>query len=176
MKHFDVASDIEIVQELLGLSVSELAEQIGIAERSVYGWKTNAEQISHKNLEKIYDFAYSKNIRLNKIKAQYSREECAAGHKVLFHGSKTYIDGTLSVEKAKDGKALLLHDLPADVTDISCIRGEMTAQVYGANIPSLLAEAGIRPYVIAAMIILAKSEDPKAAFKTIAEKATKRYF
>ena len=38
MKHFDVASDIEIVQELLGLSVSELAEQIGIAERSVYGW------------------------------------------------------------------------------------------------------------------------------------------
>ena len=80
------------------------------------------------------------------------------------------------MEKTKDGKALLLHDLPADVTDISCIRGEMTAQVYSANIYSLLAEAGMRPYVIAAMIILAKSEDPKAAFKTIAERATKRYF
>lgn len=103
MKCFDVAADIEIVQELLGLSVAELAEQIGVAERSVYGWKTNADQISHKNLEKIYDFAYSKNIRLNKIKEQFSREECAAGHKVLFHGSKTYIDGALSVEKAKDG-------------------------------------------------------------------------
>ena len=80
------------------------------------------------------------------------------------------------MEKTKDGKALLMHDIPADVTDISCIRGEMTAQVYNANLESLLKEAGNRPYVIAAMIILSKSEDPKAAFKTIAERATKRYF
>ena len=80
------------------------------------------------------------------------------------------------MEKTKDRKALLLHDLPADVTDISCIRGEMTAQVYSANLVSLLAQAGMRPYVIAAMIILAKSKDPKAAFKTFAERATKRYF
>ncbi len=80
------------------------------------------------------------------------------------------------MEKTKEGKALLLHDLPADVTDISCIRGEMTAQVYNANMASLLAQAGFRPYVIAAMIILARSEDPKAAFATIAEKAQKRYF
>lgn len=80
------------------------------------------------------------------------------------------------MEKTKDGKALLLHDFPADITDINCIRGEMTAQVYNANLNGLLKEAGMRPYVIAAMIILAKSEDPKAAFKTIAERATKRYF
>jgi knotted carbamoyltransferase YgeW len=80
------------------------------------------------------------------------------------------------MEKTKDGKALLLHDIPVDVTDITCIRGEMTAQVYNANLMGLLSEAGMRPYVIAAMIILAKSEDPKAAFKTFAERATKRYF
>ncbi len=103
MKYFDVAADIEIVQELLGLSVAEIAEQIGVAERSVYSWKNNAEQIAPKNLEKIYDFAFSKGIRLNKIKEQFCREECTVGHRVLFHGSKTYIDGTLSVEKAKDG-------------------------------------------------------------------------
>jgi hypothetical protein len=52
----------------------------------------------------------------------------------------------------------------------------MTAQVYNANLQELFKEAGMRPYVIAAMIILAKSEDPKAAFETIAERATKRYF
>ena len=80
------------------------------------------------------------------------------------------------MEKTKDGKALLMHDIPADVTDITCIRGEMTAQVYNANLESLLKEAGMRPYVIAAMIILSKSEDPKAAFETIAERATRRYF
>ena len=103
MKHFDIAADIEIIQELLGLSVAEMARQLGVTHQSIYNWKANPEQVAAKNLEKIYDFAYSKNIRLNKIKEQFSREECAAGHKVLFHGSKTYIDGALSVEKAKDG-------------------------------------------------------------------------
>ena len=80
------------------------------------------------------------------------------------------------MEKTRDGKALLMHDLPADITDINCIRGEMTAQVYNANLTNLFKEAGMRPYVIAAMVILAKSEDPKAAFETIAERATRRYF
>lgn len=103
MKHFRVAADMEIIQELLGLSVAELAQQLGVTHQSIYNWKSNEEQITAKNLEKIYDFAYSKNIRLNKIKEQFCREECAAGHQILFHGSKTYIDGTLSVEKAKDG-------------------------------------------------------------------------
>ena len=103
MKDFRVAADVEIIQELLGLSVMELAKQLGVTHQTIYNWKTNEEQVTAKNLEKIYDFAYSKNIRLNKIKEQFSREECAAGHKVLFHGSKTYIDGALSVEKAKDG-------------------------------------------------------------------------
>jgi len=103
VKYFDIATDIEIVQELLDLSVAELAEQLGVAERSIYGWKNNAEQISLKNLGKIYDFAFYKGIRLNKIKEQFCREECVAGHKILFHGAKTYIDGDLSVEKAKDG-------------------------------------------------------------------------
>ena len=97
----------------------------------------------------------------------------------LRENNKEFIDWEVTeamMEKTKDGKALLLHNIPADVTDITCIRGEMTAQVFNENLVSLLKEAGMRPYVIAAMIILTKSEDPKAAFKTIAERATKRYF
>jgi len=97
----------------------------------------------------------------------------------LRENNRNFIDWEVTeamMEKTKEGKALLLHDLPADVTDISCIRGELTAQVYNANMASLLAQAGFRPYVIAAMISLARSEDPKAAFATIAEKAQKRYF
>ncbi|MBQ6801831.1 MAG: knotted carbamoyltransferase YgeW, partial [Oscillospiraceae bacterium] len=78
----------------------------------------------------------------------------------LRENNRNFIDWEVTeamMEKTKEGKALLLHDLPADVTDISCIRGEMTAQVYNANMASLLAQAGFRPYVIAAMIILARS-------------------
>ena len=97
----------------------------------------------------------------------------------LRENNKEFIDWEVTeamMEKTKDGKALLLHDLPADVTDISCIRGEMTAQVYSANSASLLAEAGMRPYVIASMILFAKAKNPRAAFEAMAEKATKRYF
>ena len=103
MKYFDVAADIEIVLELLELSVAELADYLSVARCSIYEWKNNAEQITAKNLEKLYEFAFNKGIRLNKIKEQFCWEECADGHKVLFHGAKTYIDGELSLEKAKDG-------------------------------------------------------------------------
>ncbi len=79
------------------------------------------------------------------------------------------------MEGTRNGSALFLHDLPAEITDISCIRGEMTAQVYNANRDSLLAQAGLRPYVIAAMVMLTRSEDPKAVLKSLIEKGVKRY-
>ncbi len=97
----------------------------------------------------------------------------------LRENNREFIDWEITeelMEKTHEGKALLLHSLPADVTDISCIRGEMTAQVYNANLDGILAKCGMRPYVIAAMVLLSKTEDPKAAFEAITEKATKRYF
>lgn len=103
MKHYDVAKDMEIVQELLEVSVAELAKEVGVAPRSIYSWKKDCTQITDKNLEKVYDFAFRKRIRLNKIKEQFCREECEAEHRILFHGAKTYIDGALSIEKAKEG-------------------------------------------------------------------------
>lgn len=103
MKHFNVATDLEIILGVLDLSVAELARQIGVTERSIYGWKQEPGRITGKNLEKLYEFAFHKGVRLNKIKEQFCREECPAGHKILFHGCKTYIDGALSVERAKKG-------------------------------------------------------------------------
>lgn len=103
MQDFDIATDIEIVQELLGITVAELAERIGVAERTIFNWKEKPEQAARKNIEKFYDYAFSKGIRLNIIREQFSREECPRGHKILFHGSKTYIDGALSVDRGKEG-------------------------------------------------------------------------
>lgn len=103
MENFEVAADLEIIQELLGLSVAELAQQLGVTHQSLYNWKNNGDQITSKNLEKIYDFAFSRGIRLNKIKEQFCREESPAGHRILFHGAKTYIDGALSVDRAREG-------------------------------------------------------------------------
>ena len=46
VKHFRVAADVEIIQELLGLSVAELAQQLGVTHQSIYNWKTNEEQVT----------------------------------------------------------------------------------------------------------------------------------
>ena len=51
----------------------------------------------------------------------------------------------------------------------------MTAQVYNANRDALLTQAGLRPYVIAAMVMLTRSEDPKAVLESLNRKAVRRY-
>ena len=56
----------------------------------------------------------------------------------------------------KDGKALYLHCLPADITGVSCEEGEVDATVFDRYRIPLYKEASYKPYVIAAMIFLSK--------------------
>ena len=54
----------------------------------------------------------------------------------------------------KDGKALYMHCLPADITGVSCKEGEVDATVFDRYRDPLYKEASFKPYVIAAMILL----------------------
>ncbi len=60
----------------------------------------------------------------------------------------------------KDEKALYLHCLPADITGVSCDSGEVAASVFDRYRVPLYKEASFKPYIIAAMIFLAKVKDP----------------
>ena len=102
MVRFEVYDDIEIIRELLGLTINDLAKEIGVSSMTIHRWKKDETQISHKNLNSLYDYAFKKGIRLNKIKAQLFREDCHPDHVILFHGAKTYIDGTLSVDRSRE--------------------------------------------------------------------------
>ena len=75
----------------------------------------------------------------------------------------------------KDGKAMYMHCLPADITDVSCKEGEVAASVFDRYRDPLYKEASYKPYIIAAMIFLAKVKDPAAKLKELEEKATKRH-
>ena len=61
----------------------------------------------------------------------------------------------------KDGKALYLHCLPADINGVSCKDGEVEASVFDRYRDPLYKEASYKPYIIAAMIFLAKFENPQ---------------
>ena len=65
----------------------------------------------------------------------------------------------------KDGKALYLHCLPADITGVSCEEGEVDASVFDRYRDPLYKEASFKPYIIAAMIFLAKFENPQEILK-----------
>ncbi|MBE6824722.1 MAG: knotted carbamoyltransferase YgeW [Ruminococcaceae bacterium] len=74
----------------------------------------------------------------------------------------------------KDGKALYLHCLPADITGVSCKEGEVEASVFDRYRNPLYKEASFKPYIIAAMIFLAKVKDPAKALKKLESQAKER--
>ena len=76
--------------------------------------------------------------------------------------------------KTHDGKALYLHCLPADINGVSCTDGEVEASVFDRYRDPLYKEASFKPYIIAAMIFLAKCKDPQAMLRKLEERAVER--
>ncbi|MCL1964238.1 MAG: knotted carbamoyltransferase YgeW [Firmicutes bacterium] len=78
------------------------------------------------------------------------------------------------MEATRNGKALYMHCLPADITGVSCERGEVEASVFDRYRMPLYKEAGFKPYVIAAMIFLQRIQNPAAVLAELAAKGTSR--
>ena len=64
------------------------------------------------------------------------------------------------MEKTRDKNALYLHCLPADISGVSCKAGEVAASVFDHYRDPLYRQAGYKPYIIAAMIFLARFRNP----------------
>ncbi|MDR0602466.1 MAG: knotted carbamoyltransferase YgeW [Treponema sp.] len=76
----------------------------------------------------------------------------------------------------RDGKALYLHCLPADISGVSCGEGEVEASVFDRYRVPLYKEAGYKPYIIAAMIFLSKIKCPQETLANLALRNTPRHF
>jgi ornithine carbamoyltransferase len=64
------------------------------------------------------------------------------------------------MKRTARGKALYMHCLPADITGVSCERGEVSAGVFEKYRIDTYREAGWKPYIIAAMILARRFADP----------------
>ncbi len=73
------------------------------------------------------------------------------------------------MKTTRDGKALYLHCLPADISGVSCEKGEVDASVFDRYLKPLYKEASYKPYIIAAMIFLAKVKNPQKLLKELEE-------
>jgi knotted carbamoyltransferase YgeW len=63
-------------------------------------------------------------------------------------------------KQTKDGNALYMHCLPADITGVSCKEGEVQSDVFETHRIDTYQEASWKPYVIAAMIFASKVKNP----------------
>jgi knotted carbamoyltransferase YgeW len=70
----------------------------------------------------------------------------------------------------RGGRALYMHCLPADVTDVSCKAGEVSAAVFDRYRLQTYREAGHKPFVIAAMILATRFADPAAVLRQCVER------
>ena len=78
------------------------------------------------------------------------------------------------MKKTRDGKALYMHCLPADISGVSCKEGEVAASVFDRYRNDTYVEAGFKPFVIASMMLLARFNEPVATLEGLLSRGTKR--
>jgi knotted carbamoyltransferase YgeW len=72
-------------------------------------------------------------------------------------------------------KALYMHCLPADITDVSCKAGEVSAEVFEQYRIPTYHEASYKPFVISALMFLARMKDPGAKLEMLVNRAQNLY-
>lgn len=98
---YNVGKDIKIVSTILGLSLSQLAEELHVSRSTVTRIVNNATYPSDLFLENFYSFAYNnkiKPIRLNELKIRYANEKY---DKILFHGARGVIEGRVDFQHSQ---------------------------------------------------------------------------
>ena len=143
--------------------------------------KTSSMAEAFRDADIVYPKSWAPFAAMEKRTDLYAKGDQAgidALEKELLAQNAEHKDWTCSEElmaSTKDGKALYLHCLPADITGVSCEAGEVDASVFDRYRDPLYKQASFKPYIIAAMIFLAKQKDPAALLAALAEKNTKRH-
>jgi len=78
------------------------------------------------------------------------------------------------MKMTRDGRALYMHCLPADVTGVSCEAGEVSAPVFERCRLDTYRQAGHKPFVIAAMILATRFREPAEALRLCLDAARPR--
>lgn len=98
---YNFSEDIKSIREILGLSQSEFAEQIGVEQVTISRNELGKTEPSAKILESVYTFAFAKNIKINKLKEMLWRDDLRKNEKLLFHGAKSEIDGEIDIRRGR---------------------------------------------------------------------------
>lgn len=142
--------------------------------------KVNSMEEAFKDADIVYPKSWAPFAAMEKrteLKGNNDFEGIDALEKELLSENAEHRDWACTedmMKLTKDGKALYLHCLPADISGVSCEQGEVDASVFDRYRVPLYKEASFKPYIIAAMIFLAKVKDPAKALEELEEKSKSR--
>jgi knotted carbamoyltransferase YgeW len=74
----------------------------------------------------------------------------------------------------KNSEALYMHCLPADISGVNCIEGEVSKNVFEKYRLATYAEASYKPFVIAAIMFLMRIQNPSEKLQAIVNRNQKR--
>ncbi len=166
-----------------GYEVMSEVEEVAKANAAKSGGsftKTNSMAEAFQDADIVYPKSwapYAAMEKRTKLYAEGDFEGIKALEQELLAQNATHKDWTCSEElmkTTKDGKALYLHCLPADITGVSCEEGEVDASVFDRYRTPLYKQASFKPYVIAAMILLSKFENPADLLEQLAKAGAER--
>ncbi|GAK61493.1 carbamoyltransferase YgeW [Candidatus Vecturithrix granuli] len=142
--------------------------------------KTNNMAEAFKEADIVYPKSWASFAAMEKrtkLYEQNDRDGIAALEKELLQQNAEHKDWECTEQlmaSTKEGKALYLHCLPADITGVSCKQGEVAASVFDRYRDPLYKEASYKPYIIAAMMFLSRIKHPADTLMELLEKRTKR--
>ena len=171
----DLPEGYEIMPE-----VEEVAKKNALASGGSFR-KTNSMADAFKDADIVYPKSWAPFAAMEKrtnLYAEGDTDGIKALEKELLAQNAEHKDWCCTEElmsTTRDGKALYLHCLPADINGVSCEDGEVAESVFDRYRDPLYKQASYKPYIIAAMIFLAKQADPAATLEALAQKNTPRH-
>ncbi len=78
------------------------------------------------------------------------------------------------MKMTKEGNALYMHCLPADISGVSCKEGEVSGSVFEQYRVPLYKQAGFKPYIIAAMMLTNRFKNPARILEEMSENKVPR--
>lgn len=94
---YNFAEDLRTIREIAGYTQTEFAELIDVEQATISRNEQCGTEPSFQLMERVYSFAFENNIQLNRLKEMLWFERMSPGHKLLFHGAKGSIKGSLDV-------------------------------------------------------------------------------
>ena len=155
-----------------GYDVMPEVEEVARKNCEKYGskfHKTNSMAEAFKDADIVYPKSWAPFKAMEKRSELYVKGDQKGIdelEKELLAQNAEHKDWTCSEEMmklTKDGKALYLHCLPADISGLSCPEGEVDNSVFDRYLVPLYKQASYKPYIIAAMMFLAQVKDPVRA-------------